>query len=87
MHENIILLHLNLLLAYYFLQLLMYFEWLFVSIVHYFDTPLTKKDVHNKLRESFEKNKKVTDIRVIDILVLKVLLLSFMNRQISLKAM
>jgi hypothetical protein len=57
-----------------------------VHIVHYFDTPLTKKDVHNKLRESFEKNKKVTDIRVIDILVLKVLLLSSMNRQISLKA-
>jgi hypothetical protein len=54
-----------------------------MSIVHYFDTPLTKKDVYNKLRESFEKNKKVTDIRVIDILVLKVLLLSFTSCRIS----
>ncbi|XP_028162863.1 NADH dehydrogenase [ubiquinone] 1 alpha subcomplex subunit 6-like [Ostrinia furnacalis] len=40
-------------------------------IIKYFDVPKTEQDCRCKIREYFYKNACVTDIRVIDILVLK----------------
>lgn len=37
-----------------------------------YDIPIGEKEVRAKVREQFEKNKHVTDMRVIDMLVLKV---------------
>lgn len=34
--------------------------------------PLTKEECQNKLKEEFLKNKHITDVRVIDMLVIKV---------------
>jgi len=36
-----------------------------------YDMPISEKQAHDKLREMFEQNRHVTDIRVIDMLVIK----------------
>ncbi|XP_068633203.1 NADH dehydrogenase [ubiquinone] 1 alpha subcomplex subunit 6-like [Battus philenor] len=40
-------------------------------IIKFFDIPKTEEDCRLKLRENFYKHAKVTDVRVIDILVIK----------------
>ncbi|KAJ0176622.1 hypothetical protein K1T71_007801 [Dendrolimus kikuchii] len=40
-------------------------------IIKYFDIPKTEEDVRWKIREHFYKNACVTDVRVIDLLVIK----------------
>lgn len=40
-------------------------------VLHY-DVPISEDDGRKKLREMFEKNRDVSDIRAIDLLVLKV---------------
>lgn len=40
--------------------------------VRYFDIPKNECEVRNKLREKFMKHANVTDIRIIDMLVIKV---------------
>ena len=42
-----------------------------ISVLHY-DVPITEEEGKRKLRELFEKNKHVSDIRSIDLLVVKV---------------
>lgn len=37
-----------------------------------YDVPLTTKQVRNRVREEFEKNRQINDIRAIDMLVIKV---------------
>jgi NADH dehydrogenase (ubiquinone) 1 alpha subcomplex subunit 6 len=39
--------------------------------VHKFDIPKSEKQCQQKLREVFVKNKGVTDVRIIDMLVIK----------------
>lgn len=51
-------------------KLLIYFTFQFF-IVHDFDIPRNEKQCREKLREEFAKYKDVTDIRVIDMLVVK----------------
>lgn len=47
--------------------------FLFVFIVKHFDIPKSEEDCRWKLREYFYRNACVTDIRVIDMLVIKVI--------------
>merc|ERR1711868_191483 len=41
------------------------------QLMHTYDLPYTKEQYHAKLREKFDANKHVTDIRAIDLLVIK----------------
>ncbi|XP_013145373.1 PREDICTED: NADH dehydrogenase [ubiquinone] 1 alpha subcomplex subunit 6-like [Papilio polytes] len=40
-------------------------------ILKYFDIPKNHEDCRKKIRENFYRNKKVSDVRVVDILVIK----------------
>jgi hypothetical protein len=51
---------------------LVIFVCLYVLAVLNYDLPLSAKDCQNKLRETFRRNKTVTDLRAIDLMVVKV---------------
>jgi hypothetical protein len=50
----------------------------FVAVMDY-DVPKTVEQCREKLRDEFNKNKHVTDIRVIDMLVIKVCIFDCTN--------
>ena len=47
-------------------------NFFYLIVAHEYDIPLDVETIQKKIRSEFDKNRHVTDIRVIDMLVVKV---------------